>query len=72
MILNNNWVDTDGQTHFSGERVTVIPIDWRKQVPVGWLSEHQIQLRIDSEAIPIAPEVNPSNNGDNNTINTLN
>lgn len=45
---------------------------------MGWLSERQIQLRIDAEtsqfinteAHPIAPRINPRNIGDINTIFT--
>lgn len=51
MILRENMVDTEtGQTYFSGERVAVHNV-CRIQRPMTWLSEHQIQLRIEKEHI---------------------
>lgn len=49
MILTRNVV-VDGQTLFSGERISgPSPEEWTFQKPMTWLSEHQTNLRIEKE-----------------------
>jgi len=48
MILTKNIV-VDGQTIFSGERVAFLEESAKVQTPMTWLSEHQINLRIEKE-----------------------
>lgn len=58
-IIRNNMVDTNGQTHFSGERIPPnIPLlSWKYTLP--------IKGQFVPRDIPIASEVNPRKNGDN-------
>lgn len=77
MILKHN-IAINGQTHFSGERITLSPSTiFVCTQPMKWLSEHQCAVRLAKETntpsptyIPIAPELILGDNGGINTINT--
>lgn len=77
MILIRNVV-INGQTHFSGERVTLNPSEvFVCTQPIKWLSEHQCASRLAKETnttsptyVPMPPELILGDIGVYTTINT--